>query len=134
MDLLDVIIVGGGPAGLNAGVVLGRCRRSVLIFDSGSYRNRYSHGVHNYLTRDDILPGEFVKLCHGELEKYGVQLKPCKVTHARKNAAGLFIVKDEAGAVYTSRKLLIATGVVDRVPAIPGFREMYGKSVFHCPY
>lgn len=134
MDLLDVIIVGGGPAGLNAGVVLGRCRRSVLIFDSGSYRNRYSHGVHNYLTRDDILPAEFVKLCHGELNKYGVQLRQCKVTNARKNESGLFVVKDEAGTVYHSRKLLIATGVADRVPTIPGFREMYGKSVFHCPY
>lgn len=134
MATLDVIIVGGGPAGLNAAVVLGRCRRSVLVFDSGSYRNRKSHGIHNYLTRDDILPGEFLKLCHKEIEKYGVQLRRKKVIHARKNAEGLFEVRDEDHAIHFSRKLLIATGVKDTLPPVKGFAEMYGQSVFHCPY
>lgn len=134
MDLQDCIIVGGGPAGLNAAVVLGRCRRKVLLFDSASYRNRYSHGMHNFLTRDDILPTDFLSLARKEAYKYGAKLIRKRVTGARKNEAGLFVVKDEDGVIYHSKKLLIATGLSDNVPEIPGFKELYGKSVFHCPY
>ena len=134
MEIYDCIIVGGGPAGLNAAIVLGRCRRKVLIFDTEEYRNRYSHGIHNYLTRDDILPHEFLKLCHQELEKYSVQRIRKKVINAKKNEDGIFSVKDENGTMYYSKKLLVATGLNDTVPAIEGFREFYGKSVFHCPY
>lgn len=134
MEIQDVIIVGGGPAGLNAAVVLGRCRRKVLVFDTEQYRNRYSHGMHNYLTRDDILPTEFIKICHKELDKYGVKLIRKKVVNGRKNDDDLFVVRDESGTVYYAKKMLIATGLSDNVPDIEGFREYYGKSVFHCPY
>ncbi|MDQ3278222.1 MAG: NAD(P)/FAD-dependent oxidoreductase, partial [Bacteroidota bacterium] len=134
MDLQDCIIVGGGPAGLNAAVVLGRCRRKVLLFDSATYRNQYSHGVHNYLTRDDILPNELLALAHKEVKKYGVQMIRKKIVSARKTDAGVFVAKDESGTEYRSRKMLIATGLQDNVPQIPGFKELYGKSVFHCPY
>ncbi|HVK96217.1 MAG TPA: NAD(P)/FAD-dependent oxidoreductase, partial [Flavisolibacter sp.] len=134
MEVQDCIIVGGGPAGLNAAVVLGRCRRKVLIFDSGTYRNRYSHGMHNYLTRDDILPNDFIKICHNELEKYGVTYLKKKVINARKNQDFFFVVRDEDDNLYYSRKLLIATGLSDNLPDIPGLKEMYGHSVFHCPY
>lgn len=134
MEIQDCIIVGGGPAGLNAAVVLGRCRRKVLVFDTVTHRNRYSHGMHNYLTRDDILPTEFLKLCHKELEKYGVPIISKKITYGRKNAENIFAVKDDEGTIYYSKKLLIATGLQDTVPDIPGFKELYGKSIFHCPY
>ncbi len=134
MDVQDCIIVGGGPAGLNAAVVLGRCRRKVLLFDSATYRNRYSHGVHNYLTRDDMLPGDLLKIARKEVEKYGAKMIPRKVVEARKGANGLFVVRDEDGTIYSAKKLLIATGLWDSVPEIPGFRELYGKAVFHCPY
>jgi thioredoxin reductase len=134
MDLQDCIIVGGGPAGLNAAVVLGRCRRKVLLFDSATYRNQHSHGVHNYLTRDDILPGELLTIAHKEVKKYGAKMIRKKVVNARKSDDGLFVVKDEGGMVYRSKKLLIATGLWDNVPDIPGFGEFYGKGVFHCPY
>lgn len=134
MDLQDCIIVGGGPAGLNAAVVLGRCRRKVLLFDSATYRNQYSHGVHNYLTRDDILPSELLEIARKEVRKYGVEIIMKKVAHARKNAEGIFVAKDEEGTLYYAKKLLIATGLQDNVPDIPGFREFYGKSVHHCPY
>jgi thioredoxin reductase len=134
MEIYDVIIVGGGPAGLNAAVVLGRCRRKVLLFDSATYRNRYSHGMHNYLTRDDIAPNEFIKLCHNEIDKYGVHYQQKKVVEARKNDDKIFVVRDEDGAKYYSRKMLIATGLTDKLPEVEGFKEMYGKSVFHCPY
>ena len=134
MDIQDVIIVGGGPAGLNAAVVLGRCRRKVVVFDTGQYRNRYSHGMHNYLTRDDILPGDFIAICHRELEKYGVHLIHKKVISGRKNEDGLFVVRDEEGSAYYAKKMLIATGLSDNLPGVEGFKEHYGKSVFHCPY
>lgn len=134
MDLQDCIIVGGGPAGLNAAVVLGRCRRKVLLFDTATYRNQYSHGVHNYLTRDHVLPNEFLALAQKEVKKYGAKTIRKKVVNARKNDNGDFVVKDEDGSVYQSKKLLIATGLSDNLPDIPGFKELYGKSVFHCPY
>jgi thioredoxin reductase len=134
MDIQDCIIVGGGPAGLNAAVVLGRCRRKVLVFDSETYRNKYSHGMHNYLTRDDILPTDFIGIAVQEVHKYGVKIIKRKVTSARKNEDGFFDVKDGKGVIYRSRKLLVATGLADNVPDIPGFRELYGKSVHHCPY
>jgi len=134
MEILDVIIIGGGPAGLNAAVVLGRCRRKVLVFDTAQQRNRWSHGMHNYLTRDDILPTDFIKICHGEIEKYSVELQHKRIVKARKNDEGLFVVKAEDGETYYAKKLLIATGLADKVPDIEGFMEMYGKSVFHCPY
>lgn len=134
MEIYDCIIVGGGPAGLNAAIVLGRCRRKVLLFDTERYRNRYSHGMHNYLTRDDILPTEFLRISHGELEKYSVQKLNRLIVSARKNESGIFQVRDEQGSIYQSKKLLVATGLTDKVPEIEGFRECYGRSVFHCPY
>lgn len=133
MELQDCIIVGGGPAGLNAAVVLGRCRRKVLLFDTGSHRNRYSHGMHNYLTRDDIPPSQFLDISRSEIKKYGVGLLKRKIVLAQKTE-GVFHVKDEEGKIYHAKKLLIATGLSDKVPNIPGFKELYGKSVHHCPY
>lgn len=134
MELYDCIIVGGGPAGINAAIVLGRCRRKVLLFDTEQHRNRLSHGIHNYLTRDDILPSDFLKLCHKELEKYSVQRIKKKVVNAKKNEEGIFAVKDEYGTLYHSKKLLVATGLHDTLPDIDGFIDFFGRSVFHCPY
>ncbi|MCW3073713.1 MAG: NAD(P)/FAD-dependent oxidoreductase [Flaviaesturariibacter sp.] len=134
MELQDCIIIGGGPAGLNAAVVLGRCQRKILIFDTQQYRNLYSHGMHNYLTRDDILPSGFLNLCHAEVAKYGGKIINKKVVSGRKNEEGLFVVSDEDGTAYHAKKLLVATGLSDKVPDVPGFRQMYGKSVHHCPY
>ncbi|WP_207493067.1 NAD(P)/FAD-dependent oxidoreductase [Aridibaculum aurantiacum] len=134
MELVDVIIIGGGPAGLNAAVVLGRCRRSVLLFDTESYRNKSSHGMHNYLTRDHVDPVEFIKICHEELKKYGVQRITKRIVNARKNDEGYFVAVDSEGNNYYSKKLLVATGLMDNLPKIPGFEKYYGKSIFHCPY
>ena len=134
MEVYDCIIIGGGPAGLNAAVVLGRCRRKVLVFDTETYRNRSSHGMHNYLTRDDIVPSEFIQISHQELEKYSVQKLKKKVINARKNDQDIFEVKDENNSIYYSKKLLVATRLTDTVPEIKGFKEFYGTSVFHCPY
>ena len=134
MDIYDCIIIGGGPAGLNAAVVLGRCRRKVLVFDTETHRNRYSHGMHNYLTRDGILPAEFLNISHRELEKYTIQKSNKKIVGAKKNNEGIFEVKDENRSIYYAKKLLVATGLFDNLPNIEGFKEFYGISVFHCPY
>lgn len=134
MNLFDVIIIGGGPAGLNAAVALGRCNRKVLLFDYGEQRNRFSHGMHNFLTRDDISPQEFLKLSFGELKKYGVKTLHAEIKHAKKNTQGIFVVKDSKDKIYYSKKLILATGLADTLPEIKGAERFYGTSIFHCPY
>ncbi|HWJ24939.1 MAG TPA: NAD(P)/FAD-dependent oxidoreductase [Flavisolibacter sp.] len=134
MEVQDCIIIGGGPAGRNAAIVLARCRRKIIIFDTENYRNKFSHGMHNYLSRDGILPADFIKLTHDELHQYGVQIIHKKIISAKKNEGDIFVVLDEEGNTYRSKKLLVATGLKDKLPDIPGFKEFYGKSVFHCPY
>jgi thioredoxin reductase len=82
MNIYNVIIIGGGPAGLNDAVVLGRCRRNVLLFDTGKQRNRFSDGVRNYLTRDNISPSGFLKTSPKEIKKYGVRSKAVEIVSA----------------------------------------------------
>ena len=131
----DVIIVGAGPAGLSAALMLGRCRRSVVVFDNGKPRNAPSHALHGYLTRDGISPAEFLQLARGELAQYdSVEIRNEDVTAAECRPGDGFAVTLRSGATIQARKLLLATGVVDNLPDIPGFRELYGRSVFHCPY
>src|SRR5438105_4700657 len=134
MTVYDVIIVGGGPAGLNAAVVLGRCRRNVLLFDKGTQRNLSSSGLRNYLTRDNIVPSDFLSIAYKEIKKYRVKTTLAEIVHAEKLQNNLFIARDETGSKYYSRKFLIATGLKDNIPAIPGIENFYGKSIFHCPY
>lgn len=134
MNVFDVIIVGGGPAGLNAAVVLGRCRRNVLLFDTGKQRNRMSHGIHNYLTRDNMLPAEFIEQARKETKKYGVVMKTAQVSTAVKMKNGQFSITDSKGNLFYAKKLLIATGLADTLPQVEGFAELYGSSIFHCPY
>ncbi|MDQ3212744.1 MAG: NAD(P)/FAD-dependent oxidoreductase [Acidobacteriota bacterium] len=131
----DVIVVGAGPAGLSAALILGRCRRSVLVCDTGKPRNAASRALHGYLTRDHTPPKEFLALGRRELEQYDtVRLIHTGASAAECVAGGRFKVTLANGEEVLSRKLLIATGVVDKLPDIDGFRELYGASVFHCPY
>ena len=131
--MFDVLVVGGGPAGLSAAMMLGRCRRRVLVCDLGQPRNRKSHALHGYLTRDGIPPAEFNDLGRRELTAYGVELRKIGVTGARK-LEDHYRVGLADGTEERARFLLIATGVVDDLPAIPGFADCYGRSIFHCPY
>ncbi len=130
----DVVVVGAGPAGLSAALILGRCRRRVLVCDTGRPRNAASHALHGYLTRDGLPPSEFLAIGRKELERYDtVEFRPIGAV-AAECIDGRFQVTLEDGTVALSRKLLIATGVVDHLPEIDGIEELYGRSVFHCPY
>lgn len=130
----DCIVVGAGPAGLSGALMLGRCRRSVLVCDAGEPRNAQSDGLHGYLTRDGMHPGEFLRLARKDLERYStVDFHRGEVLDARRTSGG-FSVVCAGGLRLSARKLLLATGVVDEVPDIDGIRELYGKSVHHCPY
>lgn len=131
--IYDVIIIGGGPAGLTAGVVLGRCQLNVLLFDHGKQRNITSHGMHNYLTCDGIAPADFLEKSRSEAKKYGVQLSAVEVISAVKQK-DIFIVRDINQKVYHTKKLVLATGLRDILPDIEGIGEFYGYSVHHCPY
>jgi thioredoxin reductase len=133
--MYDVIIVGAGPAGLSAALILGRCRRRVLVCDSGRPRNAASLAMHGFLTRDGVNPHEFLRLSREQLRQYEtVAIRNCAVTAATCRTDARFEVTIENEERLTGRKLLIATGVLDNLPGIPGFAELYGASVFHCPY
>jgi len=130
----DCIVVGGGPAGLSGALMLGRCRRSVLVCDAGEPRNTRAAGLHGYLTRDGAQPEEFLRLARQELEGYPtVEFLRGEVVEARRTSGGFAVVL-AGGRRLNARKLLLATGVVDEVPGIEGLQELYGKSVHHCPY
>jgi thioredoxin reductase len=129
----DAIIVGGGPAGLSAALILGRCRRRVLLCDAGRPRNAASRGLHGFLTRDGIRPADLLAIGRSQLRRYGVELVRGEATDARRTKKG-FEVVFASGRRLSSRMLLIATGVVDRLPAVEGVAALYGRSIFHCPY
>jgi thioredoxin reductase len=129
----DVIIAGGGPAGLSAALMLGRCRRRVLLCDRGEPRNARSAALHGYLTRDGIPPAEFQAAARQELVPYGIECRAVAVRSAQLVRGG-FSVTLADGRRERARFLLLATGVRDHLPQVPGVAECYGRSVFHCPY
>lgn len=131
--MYDAIIIGGGPAGLSAALVLGRCRRRVLVCDSGRYRNDASRAMHGFLSRDGVHPAELRRIGREQLAPYNVELRNVLVADAKATDGG-FEVTLTSGERLRSRKLLLATGLVDQIPELAGLPEMYGKSVFHCPY
>lgn len=133
MNRYDVIIVGAGPAGLNAALVLGRCRYSVLVFDSGEHRNAPSSAIHGFLSRDGIHPMELLRIGREQLAPYQVELRQALVAKAECAERG-FALTTSGGEMFHSRKLLLATGIIDVLPEFEGFQQLYGKSAFHCPY
>jgi thioredoxin reductase len=132
--LLDVIIIGGGPAGLNAALLLGRSRKSVLVIDEGKARNRVTHEAHGFLTRDGIEPAEFKRIAMEQIGQYpSVQF----VSDAAVTASGTdghFEIMTAQGTSWHAKKLLFAVGKKDLPLDIAGLTEVYGKSAFVCPY
>jgi len=128
----DVVVVGGGAAGLAAGVALGRARRSVLVVDTGNPRNAPAHGVHNFLTRDGLDPRELQEIGAQEVRQYGGEVVRMSATGASRDEQG-FSVDLQDGTVR-ARRLVVATGLVDQLPEITGLRNHWGRNVIHCPY
>jgi thioredoxin reductase len=134
MSAVDVVIVGGGPAGLSAALILGRCRRRVLLCDAGEQRNKRSHAMHGFLSRDGIAPTEFLRIAHEQLQPYESVVVRSTSVRDLVRADDTFLATLEDGTTVRSAFALLATGVLDRVPDIPGLDALYGQSVFHCPY
>ncbi|MFD1957171.1 NAD(P)/FAD-dependent oxidoreductase [Paenibacillus thailandensis] len=133
-QLIDVAIIGGGPAGLNAALVLGRARRSVIVIDEERPRNRVTRESHGFLTRDGMNPGEFRKLAKEQIGAYPSVRFAEDTAVAVSGRDGDFWIGTKTGAMYRSRKLLFAVGKKDLPIEINGLAEVYGKSAFVCPY
>ncbi|MGW1214350.1 NAD(P)/FAD-dependent oxidoreductase [Streptomyces sp. NPDC002499] len=131
-DRYEVIVVGGGAAGLSAGLVLGRARRRTLVVDAGEPRNAPAAHMQGYLTRDGMSPAEFLAIGREEIARYGVELVRDRAVDATRD--GDFTVSLAGGRTVRARALVIATGLKDELPTIPGLAERYGRDVLHCPY
>ena len=129
----DVAIIGGGAAGLSAAVALARSLRSVVLVDAGEPRNKPATGAHNVLGREGISPLELLAAGRGEAERYGADIRQDRAVAARRIDGGFEVDLAGRGAVR-ARRLLLATGLVDELPDVPGVRELWGTSVLHCPY
>jgi thioredoxin reductase len=133
-DGLEVLIVGGGPAGLSAALVLGRCRRRVLLCDAGRPRNAVSPEVHGYLGVVGASAYELRTIGRQQLAEHpNVRVQDIEVRDVTKIEGGFRARLDDATEVR-SRKLLLATGLADEIPELPGLRPLWGKVVFPCPY
>ncbi|MFG3437039.1 NAD(P)/FAD-dependent oxidoreductase [Nonomuraea sp. NPDC047897] len=129
----DVVLVGAGAAGLNAALLLGRARRRVVVIDAGEPRNAPAAHMHGFLSRDGLPPATLLELGRAEIARYGVRLVPGRVEAIEAIDPG-FAVRLEGGPVLGARRVLVATGLRDELPDIPGVRELWGKDVLHCPY
>jgi thioredoxin reductase len=137
--LFDCAIIGGGPAGLNAALILGRARRNVILLDNNTPRNAITQESHGFITRDGIKPKEFREIAHKELGRYpSVIFAKREVTSVIKNNSndGLSfeLLTSENDERYQSKTIIIATGLKDVLPNIENISDYYGKSLFHCPY
>ncbi|MFC0454503.1 NAD(P)/FAD-dependent oxidoreductase [Rhodococcus jostii] len=130
----DVVVVGGGAAGLSGALALSRARRSVLVIDAGEPRNAPAGHIHNYLGREGTPPGELLAAGREEVAGYGGEIVTGTVTSAEKVGDGEFRVTLADGGTVKARRLLVTTGLVDVLPDIPGVAERWGRDVLHCPY
>jgi thioredoxin reductase len=133
----DVVVVGGGAAGLSGALLLARARRSVVVLDAGAPRNAPAAGVHGLLGRDGIRPAELLERGRAEVRGYGGQVVAGEVTTAARDLQGDtegFTVTLADGRSVRARRLLVTTGLADELPEVPGLRARWGRDVLHCPY
>lgn len=133
-DSYDVVVVGGGTAGLSGALTLARARRKVLVVDAGQPRNAPAEQVHGYLGREGTPRAELAAIGREEVRTYGGEVVNGTVTSARRGDDGTFTVQLADGTGVHARRLLVTTGLVDELPAIPGLTERWGTAVLHCPY
>ncbi|WP_067504032.1 NAD(P)/FAD-dependent oxidoreductase [Actinoplanes sp. TFC3] len=131
--MTEVVIIGGGAAGLNGALMLARSRRSVVVIDAGQPRNAPAAGVHGLLGREGMPPAELLARGRAEVEMYGGTIRPGTVDHVTRDGDG-FVVALGDGTSLRARRILVASGLVDELPDVPGLRERWGKDVLHCPY
>jgi thioredoxin reductase len=131
-EMYDVVVIGGGAAGLSGAVALARSRRSVLVLDAGDPRNAPAEHVHNFLTRDGASPAEIYLTGRAEVVGYGGRVEAGRVTAVRRQGKSLAVEIGERSV--GARRVLLATGLRDELPDIPGLAERWGTDVLHCPY
>ena len=140
MNEYDVLIVGGGAAGLSAALVLARARRSVVVIDAGQPRNAPAAHMHGFLGSDGLPPAALLAAAKREVTGYGASVVPGTVTAIDPSAdvpgahGPSFEITLDAGQVLTASRVLVSTGLTDDVPDIPGLRERWGRDLLHCPY
>ncbi|WP_197672084.1 NAD(P)/FAD-dependent oxidoreductase [Alloactinosynnema sp. L-07] len=132
-DSYDVVVVGGGAAGLSGALMLARARRSVVVIDAGAPRNAPAEGVHGLLARDGISPAELQERGRSEVRGYGGHVVLGEVGDIARDGVG-FVVDLVDGRTVRARRVLVATGLVDELPDVPGLRARWGRDVVHCPY
>ena len=138
-ETYDVVVIGGGAAGLSGALALARARRSVLVIDAGAQRNAPAGHVHNYLGREATSPGDLLASGRAEIAGYGGKVVTGTVisAHAVEHPEGTavaFHVELAGGRAVLARRLLVTTGLVDELPDVPGIAERWGRDVLHCPY
>ncbi|GII61540.1 oxidoreductase [Sphaerisporangium krabiense] len=132
-DGYDVVVAGGGAAGLNGALMLARARRSVVVIDAGAPRNAPAEGVHGLLGREGMPPAELLERGREEVRRYGGQVVSGEIRAVTRDGDGLAVTLAD-GRVTRARRLLVATGLVDELPDVPGLRDRWGRDVLHCPY
>jgi thioredoxin reductase len=132
-DGYDVVVAGGGAAGLSGALMLARARRSVVVIDAGAPRNAPAAGVHGLLARDGMRPAELLERGRAEVRRYGGQVVIGEVATAVRDTEGFTVALADSRSAR-ARRLLVATGLVDEVPDVPGLRARWGRDVVHCPY
>lgn len=133
--MYDCIIIGGGPAGLSAALVLGRSMRDVLILDHGQPRHAPARHSHGFITRDGVTPADFRRLAYEDLSAYAsIQKRDEEVVDVRHHTRGGFEVLASSGRRAVARTLLLSTGIQEKLPEIRGLHSFYGQSLFSCPY
>lgn len=143
----DVIIAGGGPAGLQAALMLGRARRRVVVLDAGMPRNRFAAHMHGVLGNEGIAPEDFLSRARRELDEYGIEVRSTRVERVDEVDGGLRVTANarpgtsidsdsdsDSEEILFARQFIVATGLTDKLPDIPGLVERWGTSVLHCPY
>jgi thioredoxin reductase len=131
-EAYEVIVIGGGAAGLSAALVLGRARRRTLVVDAGEPRNAPAAHMHGYLSRDGMPPAEFLTVGREEIARYGVELVRDRAVDAAKGED--FVVRLAGGRTVRARQLVVATGLRDELPPVEGLAARFGRDVLHCPY
>ena len=129
----DTIIIGGGVAGLSAALMLGRARRDAVVIDAGAPRNRFAAHMNGVLGHDGVDPAELLRSGRAEASAYGVTFVDAAVRRVDHSGSGLAVTTED-GATRTGRTVILATGITDRLPPIPGLAQRWGASVLHCPY